>query len=353
MAGEAPMATLTPQADALTDPLLTDQWNVVNAVAAKVTLNLLVAWADYTGRGVRIGVVDDGVDYLHPDLAANDDQTADWDAIGQDDDAYPEWSFQGHGTLVAGVLAAVGENGVGMRGVAHGATMSAFRRGNDESLSGAQLADIFARQGAFDVSNNSWLCTATEFFDALEGGLAPAGAALADAAANGRGGLGTIFVFPSGNNATAGQRADYHGFQSSRWTITVRGIDKSGFVAPFSNPGASVLVSAGAIGVLTTLHPGDEKIARLSVENLSRIEDVWPRRCRADADLPAVEPPAPRSGCLHRSGMTCAHAADRMRRYRGIVRPVARRAALSRFSPYRRLSRAGRAEAPRDVQNRR
>ena len=134
--------------------------------------------------------------------------------------------------------------------------MSAFRKGNDESLSGAQLADIFARQGAFDVSNNSWLYTATEFFDGLERDLAPAGAALADAAANGRGGLGTVFVFPSGNNATAGQRADYHGFQSSPWTITVGGIDKSGFVAPFSNPGASVLVSAGAIGVLTTDRTG-------------------------------------------------------------------------------------------------
>src|SRR3546814_2216098 len=46
-----------------------------------------------TGRGVRIGVIDDSVDYLHPDLAANYDQTADWDAIRRDDDAYPEWSF--------------------------------------------------------------------------------------------------------------------------------------------------------------------------------------------------------------------------------------------------------------------
>jgi len=238
------------------DPLFPNQWTVANLQASHVTLNLLPAWADYTGSGIRIAVVDDGIDYLHPDLAGNYDLAADWDAIGRDDDAWPDWSFQGHGTIVAGVIGAVAGNGVGMVGIAHGATLAGFRKGNDASLTGTQLSEIFARQGAFDVSNNSWLYTATGYFDALDGELAGAGAALADAAANGRGGLGTVFVFPAGNNAAAGQRADYHGFQTSPWTITVGGLDKTGLIAPFSNPGASVLVSAGAVDIVTTDRSG-------------------------------------------------------------------------------------------------
>ncbi|MDQ1490305.1 MAG: thermitase [Actinomycetota bacterium] len=78
------------------------------------------AWAHTTGRGVRVGIVDTGVDLNHEDLAgkvvegtscvgAAGDQ-AKCTGSPQDD--------QGHGTHVAGIIAANKDNGIGIAGVA-------------------------------------------------------------------------------------------------------------------------------------------------------------------------------------------------------------------------------------------
>ncbi|MBM4459080.1 MAG: hypothetical protein FJ011_15180 [Chloroflexi bacterium] len=88
----------------------TEQWNLTQ-------INLPAAWNLTTGAAeVIIAFVDTGVDLGHPDLAAkivpghdfvNDDESA------QDD--------EGHGTHVAGIAAAVSDNGVGVTGVSWGA----------------------------------------------------------------------------------------------------------------------------------------------------------------------------------------------------------------------------------------
>ena len=74
------------------DPLFGSQWYLVNPKAPKVTLNLLGVWPDHTGRGVKIGVVDDGIDYTHPDLAPNYDRERDYDSLDGYADAFPSRS---------------------------------------------------------------------------------------------------------------------------------------------------------------------------------------------------------------------------------------------------------------------
>jgi subtilisin family serine protease len=73
------------------------------------------AWDLAQGAGVKVAVIDSGVDYTHPDIAAN------IPLIGYDyiyDDVYPE-DGNGHGTHVAGTIGAVGNNSRGMVGVAY------------------------------------------------------------------------------------------------------------------------------------------------------------------------------------------------------------------------------------------
>jgi subtilisin len=78
-----------------------------------------VAHGSATGSGVRVAVIDTGIDSDHEDLAGNLDLSNDLDCINSDTDAEDD---QGHGTHVAGTIAAV-DNDLGVIGVAPAATL--------------------------------------------------------------------------------------------------------------------------------------------------------------------------------------------------------------------------------------
>jgi len=109
----APLVARESPADPSTyDPYFGEQW-------ALGALNVPAAWLRSTGRGVRVGVVDTGVDLTHEDLAGKiaasagciGAETTGSCAGGAQDD-------EGHGTHVAGIVAADTFNGKGVAGVA-------------------------------------------------------------------------------------------------------------------------------------------------------------------------------------------------------------------------------------------
>ncbi|MDX8047634.1 S8 family serine peptidase [Gracilibacillus sp. S3-1-1] len=79
----------------------------------------------FTGKGVKVGVVDTGIDYTHPDLQKN--FKGGFDLVDFDDDPMETTQDQGiptlHGTHVAGIIAADGQ----MKGVAPDADVYAYR----------------------------------------------------------------------------------------------------------------------------------------------------------------------------------------------------------------------------------
>jgi subtilisin family serine protease len=81
------------------------------------TIQAEAAWAESTGRGALIAVVDTGVDLKHPDLAkklvvrSNADMVDPKKADGPLDE-------NGHGTHVAGIAGAITNNGIGVAGTA-------------------------------------------------------------------------------------------------------------------------------------------------------------------------------------------------------------------------------------------
>ncbi len=92
------------------DPAFSQQWALPKIEAP-------AAWDIYAGsNNVIIAVVDSGVDLDHPDLQAN--LMPGWDFVNNDSLADDD---HGHGSHVAGIAAAVGNNGVGIAGVSWGA----------------------------------------------------------------------------------------------------------------------------------------------------------------------------------------------------------------------------------------
>ena len=63
------------------DPLLADQWHTGTDTWS---INVRDVWDDYTGAGVLVGILDDGFDYTHPDLAPNYRFDLDYDFLDND-----------------------------------------------------------------------------------------------------------------------------------------------------------------------------------------------------------------------------------------------------------------------------
>lgn len=212
------------------------------------TIDIHDAWAIETGdASVVIGVVDDGCDLAHPDLAAHMEPGR--DLVDDDDDPSfaPELSGNEHGTACAGLVAAVGDNGIGIAGTCPECHLRCVRLlpggvggevpiGNDIIAYDQQLAWGVA------VSSNSW-----GFIDhfPVPNLLARA---ISTLIAEGRGGLGTVVVFAVGNDAREVKNDELYGIEG---VVTIGAINAFDELASFSNSGDPLDLVAPA-GTLTT-----------------------------------------------------------------------------------------------------
>ncbi|MEY2644894.1 MAG: hypothetical protein RLZZ611_1543, partial [Cyanobacteriota bacterium] len=244
------------------DPLIKQQWHLANPNG--LDLNLATIWQDFSGDGMRIGVIDDGINYAHPDLINNldliRDKGATWSRAFDDANLRlapkPE---SGHGTAVSGLISAIRNNEKGITGVAFDATIAGF----EVDWSIASIASMLRQQlnnsiGGMDVSNNSWGFTQpfTDDFDSPL--LEPLAESLEIGVQEGRrvNGeyLGINWVFSAGNSRNLGDNTNYHNFQNSRFVTTVAATTIQGGTSAFSTPGASILVSAFGEDLLTTIY---------------------------------------------------------------------------------------------------
>lgn len=194
-----------PRLSAPDDPLYPGQWNLQNtgqAMGAVVDADADApeAWEISEGcASVTIAILDEGCDMTHPDYASK--LVGGWDFPGNDSIPEPN-SWDGHGTACAGVAAAHTHNARGIAGVDGRARILPIRiayspqPGANWVTTDQWLSDAIAwaaLQGA-DVLSNSW------------GGGPPSDqihAAIREAVQNGRGGLGSVVVFASGNDNLA------------------------------------------------------------------------------------------------------------------------------------------------------
>ncbi len=232
------------------DPLYPLQWHF------RLIGDIETIWDEFDGTGVTAGVYDDGFEYTHPDLDGNYDASQHFvDSTGTVYDPLPRFTSDDHGTSVAGLLGAEGNNGIGVIGVAPGVTMTGVNYLEDLQYRDDTIAGEALRWAEhFDVMNNSW--GVTPQFKSSENLTVPTSDAawmetqFAYLSENGRGGLGTVIVQASGNESTD---ANGDGVNASRFTATIGATDNLGFAESYSNNGTAVLVVAPAATVTTDL----------------------------------------------------------------------------------------------------
>ncbi len=249
------------------DPLIGSQWYLKNGTTSpSIThINVENVWkytenpAGPRGSGVRIGIVDDGVQMDHPDLILNIDTANDYDWNANDFDASPALSTDIHGTACAGVAAAMAHNGVGVAGVAPDATLVGMRLISASTTDLQEAGAMAWRNELIHVKNNSWGPQDTGRLMEAPGPLTIA--ALENAVAGGRDGKGTIFVWAGGNGRPNADNSNYDGYANRIETITVGAMDSNGAQADYSESGANLLLVApsdGAtnMGIVTTDRTG-------------------------------------------------------------------------------------------------
>jgi Ca2+-binding RTX toxin-like protein/subtilisin-like proprotein convertase family protein len=238
------------------DPLFSQQWHF--AGNARVDINITEAWDYYSGAGIKFGVYDDGIDDNHVDLAANYDASLHVRVNNVFDDPTVYNAGDAHGTAVAGLIAARQGNGAG--GV--GGSFNGRLTGVDIFGTGgtSYLFAAMNEQDRFDVTNHSWGWVGAFADNKLNGGWSSFFNGLQDAAANGRGGLGTIQMVAAGNDRAGDDNTNTSNFTSSRFVNAIAAIANDGQVSSYSNPGASLLVSSpsngGSLGITTTDYTG-------------------------------------------------------------------------------------------------
>jgi len=207
------------------------------------------AWALALGRGVRIGVLDSGINAQHSDFLPGQCGT-------KAENAGPAVTNP-HGTRVAGLIAGRLDNAIGGLGAATGAEVHATTLDFSVSLSAATVAAALGQQAGLDVSNNSWGWSRAMGDNFHLSAFQPVQRALLDGAAQGRDGLGTVWVFAGGNGRLMvngqnhGDDSNFHNLTNARQTIAVGASDASGQVASFSSPGANLLLVAPGQGLAT------------------------------------------------------------------------------------------------------
>jgi Ca2+-binding RTX toxin-like protein len=223
------------------DPMQSAQWYLP-------ALGLDALNGQVSGAGITIGMVDDGIETQHPDLQGRIDFEQNYDAQQKSTDGKHKSVFDAHGTAVAGIMVGEQNNQTGIVGISPDAQIVSTR----VKWTWDQITDALGHQHLFDISNNSWGAVAPFSDNFNSTALTFAYEALRTGVEDGRKGLGTVFVFSSGNSAAYGENTNYHNFQNAREVITVAAANADGSVASFSTPGASVLVGAFGVDLLTT-----------------------------------------------------------------------------------------------------
>lgn len=230
----------------------------------RLDLNVLPVYLmGYNGSGVRVSVLDDGIEYNHTDLRANYDPEISWDSNDGDPDPLPRYEdikSNSHGTRCAGEIAMTSNNLKCGVGVAWGAKVGGVRMLDGRITDRIEGEAIGYALDKVDIYSASW--GPNDDGRTVEGPGRLATEAFKRGISEGRGGKGAIYVWASGNGGGSKDNCNCDGYSSSIYTISIGSASQHGLFPWYGETCSSTLAVAYSSGANK-----DQKIATTDTEN--------------------------------------------------------------------------------------
>ncbi|XP_020283129.1 furin-like protease 2 isoform X1 [Pseudomyrmex gracilis] len=217
-------------------------------------MNLGPAWQKgYTGKGVVVSILDDGIQTNHPDLALNYDHQASTDINDNDDDPMPRDNGDNkHGTRCAGEVAAVAFNQYCGVGVAYNASIGGVRMLDGPVNDAVEARALGLNPDHIDIYSASW--GPEDDGKTVDGPGPLARRAFIYGVTSGRKGKGSIFVWASGNGGRHTDSCNCDGYTNSIFTLSISSATQGGYKPWYLEECSSTLASTYSSGT-----PGNDK----------------------------------------------------------------------------------------------
>ncbi|XP_016951900.1 furin-like protease 2 isoform X3 [Drosophila biarmipes] len=255
------------------DPLFKEQWYLVSKNGGAkdgLDMNVGPAWQKgYTGKGVVVSILDDGIQTNHPDLAQNYDPDASFDINGNDSDPTPQDNGDNkHGTRCAGEVAAVAFNNYCGVGVAYNASIGGVRMLDGKVNDVVEAQALSLNPAHIDIYSASW---GPEDDGSTVDGPGPlARRAFIYGVTSGRQGKGSIFVWASGNGGRYTDSCNCDGYTNSIFTLSISSATQAGFKPWYLEECSSTLATTYSSGT-----PGhDKSVATVDMDGRLRPDHI-------------------------------------------------------------------------------
>ncbi len=271
------------------DPLYGCQWHLKNTgqfiysgkeITAGEDINIEGVWnEDVYGTGINVAIVSDGIDLSHEDLSANvrsgpnysysernnsEENSSEKDS-SERDDLSDGSSFTG--TRAAGVIAATGYNGLGVRGTAPGASIYSYRLSGDlreadavvrnKEITAVSVNGLGSEDGAFfQEASTSWE-------EGVELGIS-----------KGFYGKGVFYVWGAGDGHERGDQANFSEYSNYYGVTAVCSTDGFGKKSIFSEEGVNLWVCAPGSDIVTTDNKNDYVVTSGTFLSASQVGGV-------------------------------------------------------------------------------
>lgn len=193
-------------------------------------MNIEGAWKrGYTGKNIVVTILDDGIERTHPDLMQNYDALASCDVNGNDLDPMPRYDASNenkHGTRCAGEVAAAANNSHCTVGIAFNAKIGGVRMLDGDVTDMVEAKSVSFNPQHVHIYSASW--GPDDDGKTVDGPAPLTRQAFENGVRMGRRGLGSVFVWASGNGGRSKDHCSCDGYTNSIYTISISSTAESG-----------------------------------------------------------------------------------------------------------------------------
>ncbi|KAK2589610.1 pheromone processing endoprotease [Conoideocrella luteorostrata] len=244
------------------DPIFTEQWHLFNPIQIGHDINVTDIWLEgITGKNSTVAIIDDGLDMNSLDLKDNYFAAGSYDFNDNGPKPAPRLSDDRHGTRCAGEVAAVRNDVCGI-GVAYESKIAGIRILSKQISDADEAEAMMYKYDQNQIYSCSW--GPRDDGRTMEAPGVLIRRAMLKSIQEGRGGLGSIYVFASGNGAASDDNCNFDGYTNSIYSITVGAVDREGQHPYYSEHCSAQLVvtySSGSGDSIHTTDVGENKCA--------------------------------------------------------------------------------------------